>query len=115
MTEAKTIAFFPEPGAWGPTNNCVAIANVLLERGHRIVFVVDESFEGVLEAKGFEERLMRMAPPEENADPDRGSLGRVHPRDGAGVPQAHDRADRDRDQADLGGAGGGRAVLARAR
>jgi MGT family glycosyltransferase len=69
MTEAKTIAFFPEPGAWGPTNNCVAIANVLMERGHRIVFVVDESFEGVLEAKGFEERMMRMAPPEENADP----------------------------------------------
>jgi MGT family glycosyltransferase len=69
MPEAKTIAFFPEPGAWGPTNNCVAIANVLLERGHRIVFVVDASFEGVLEAKGFEERMMRMAPPEEQADP----------------------------------------------
>ena len=59
MTDAKTIAFFPEPGAWGPTNNCVAIANVLSERGHRIVFVIDESFEGVLEAQGFEERLMR--------------------------------------------------------
>ena len=57
MSDPKTIAFFPEPGAWGPTNNCVAIANVLRERGHRIVFVVDESFEGVLEAKrGFEER-----------------------------------------------------------
>ncbi|MFI5055745.1 MAG: glycosyltransferase [Actinomycetota bacterium] len=70
MTDGKTIAFFPEPGAWGPTNNCVAIANVLQEWGHRIVFVVDESFRGVLEAKGFEERLMRMAPPEENADPD---------------------------------------------
>ncbi len=69
MTETTTIAFFPEPGAWGPTNNCVAIANVLLERGHRIVFVVDESFEGVLEAKGFEERMMRMAPSEESADP----------------------------------------------
>ena len=69
MTEAKTIAFFPEPGAWGPTNNCVAIANVLFERGHRIVFVIDESFEGVLEAKGFEERMMRMAPPEEDGDP----------------------------------------------
>ncbi|MGZ5350234.1 MAG: glycosyltransferase [Actinomycetota bacterium] len=69
MTDAKTIAFFPEPGAWGPTNNCVAIANVLFERGHRIVFVIDESFEGVLETKGFEERMMRMSPPEENADP----------------------------------------------
>ncbi len=70
MTDTKTIAFFPEPGAWGPTNNCVAIANVLAARGHRIVFVVDESFSGVLEAKGFEERLMRMAAPEDNADPD---------------------------------------------
>jgi MGT family glycosyltransferase len=69
MTDRRTIAFFPEPGAWGPTNNCVAIADVLAERGHRIVFVVDESFEGVLSKRGFEERLMRMAPPEEDADP----------------------------------------------
>ncbi len=69
MADAKTIVFFPEPGAWGPTNNCVAIAEVLRERGHRIVFVVDTSFEGLLGAKGFEERGMRMAPPEENADP----------------------------------------------
>jgi MGT family glycosyltransferase len=69
MTDPATIAFFPEPGAWGPTNNCVAIAGVLAERGHRIVFVVDESFEGELAKRGFEERLMRMAPPEENADP----------------------------------------------
>ncbi len=66
----KTIAFFPEPGAWGPTNNCVAIAEVLRERGHRVVFVVDASFEGVLEGKGFEERVMRMTPPDETADPD---------------------------------------------
>jgi MGT family glycosyltransferase len=69
MTDAKTIAFFPEPGAWGPTNNCVAIANVLAERGHRIVFVVDESFAGELTKRGFEERLMRMAPPDDDADP----------------------------------------------
>jgi MGT family glycosyltransferase len=66
---AKTIAFFPEPGAWGPTNNCVAIANVLLERGHRVVFVVDESFRGELERRGFEERVMRMTPADATADP----------------------------------------------
>jgi len=66
---SKTIAFFPEPGAWGPTNNCVAIANVLAERGHRIVFVIDESFEGELVKRGFEERMMRMAPPDPHADP----------------------------------------------
>jgi len=69
MSDSKTIAFFPEPGAWGPTNNCVAIAEVLSDRGHRVVFVVDASFEGILEAKGFEERVMRMAPPDEDADP----------------------------------------------
>jgi MGT family glycosyltransferase len=66
---AKTVAFFPEPGAWGPTNDCAAIADVLRRRGHRAVFVVDESFAGVLEARGFEERLFRTAPPEENPDP----------------------------------------------
>jgi MGT family glycosyltransferase len=68
VASAKTVAFFPEPGAWGPTNNCSAMASVLRERGHRIVFIVDESFAGVLEARGFEERLFRMTPPEE-ADP----------------------------------------------
>ena len=45
-----TIAFFPE-GAYGPTNNCVGIARVLRERGARVVFVVEESFAGTLEAQ----------------------------------------------------------------
>jgi MGT family glycosyltransferase len=57
-----TIAFFPE-GAFGPTNNCVGIGAVLRERGHRVVFIVEESFAGSLEEKGFEERTMRLAPP----------------------------------------------------
>jgi MGT family glycosyltransferase len=56
-----TFIFFPE-GAYGPTNNCVGIGDVLLRRGHRVVFVVEESFAGTLEAKGFEERLMRLGP-----------------------------------------------------
>jgi MGT family glycosyltransferase len=59
-----TIVFFPE-GAYGPTNNCVGIGHVLRRRGHRVVFVVEESFAGALEAKGFEERLMRLQPPAE--------------------------------------------------
>ncbi len=58
---ARTVVFFPE-GAFGPTNNCVGIAEVLQSRGHRVVFVVEESFAGTLEARGFEERLMRLAP-----------------------------------------------------
>ena len=72
MTQRKTIAFFPEPGAWGPTNNCSAMAGVLRDRGHRIVFVADASFAGVLEARGFEERLFRMAPAEDAAAGGRG-------------------------------------------
>lgn len=58
---SKTIIFFPE-GAFGPTNNCVGVGDVLRRRGHRVVFVVEESFAGTLEAKGFEERLMRLGP-----------------------------------------------------
>src|SRR5919108_334037 len=59
-----TIVFFPE-GAYGPTNNCVGIGQALRQRGHRIVFVVEESFAGTLEEKGFEERLMRLQAPAE--------------------------------------------------
>src|SRR4051812_20822947 len=57
----STVAFFPE-GAYGPTNNCVGIGDVLRARGHRVVFIVEESFAGTLEAQGFEERLMRLGP-----------------------------------------------------
>jgi MGT family glycosyltransferase len=60
----KTVVFFPE-GAFGPTNNCVGIGKVLLERGARVIFVVEESFAGTLEAHGFEEALMRLKPPPE--------------------------------------------------
>ncbi|HET7121528.1 MAG TPA: nucleotide disphospho-sugar-binding domain-containing protein [Solirubrobacterales bacterium] len=65
--ERSTIVFFPE-GAFGPTNNCVGIGDALRRRGHRIVFVVEESFAGTLEEKGFEERLMRLTPPPETEE-----------------------------------------------
>jgi MGT family glycosyltransferase len=65
----KTIVFFPE-GAFGPTNNCVGIGRVLMTRGHRVVFVVEESFAGTLEARGFEEARMRLKPaPEVQEEP----------------------------------------------
>jgi MGT family glycosyltransferase len=68
-SDGHTIVFFPE-GAFGPTNNCVGIGDVLRRRGHRVVFVVEESFAGTLSAKGFEERLMRLAPaPEQPEEP----------------------------------------------
>ncbi len=59
--QQPTIVFFPE-GAFGPTNNCVGIADVLRRRGARVVFVVEESFAGTLAARGFEEALMRLKP-----------------------------------------------------
>jgi MGT family glycosyltransferase len=38
---------------------------VLRQRGHRVVFIVEESFAGTLEVKGFQERTVRLgAPPE---------------------------------------------------
>ena len=67
MADGRTIVFFPE-GAYGPTNNCVGIGQVLRGRGHRVVFIVEESFAGTLEAKGFEERLMRLGPPPEEPE-----------------------------------------------
>jgi len=63
----RTVVFFPE-GAFGPTNNCIGIGDVLRRRGHRVVFIVEESFAGTLEAQGFEERTMRLAPPPEEPE-----------------------------------------------
>jgi MGT family glycosyltransferase len=67
MTQ-PVVALFPEPGAWGPTNNLVALGNHLLERNIRTVFVIEESFAGELAARGFEERLMRLAPAPEGGE-----------------------------------------------
>jgi MGT family glycosyltransferase len=64
LSDRRTIVFFPE-GAYGPTNNCVGIGQVLRARGARVVFVVEESFAGTLEVQGFEEVLMRLKPPED--------------------------------------------------
>ena len=64
-----TAVFFPE-SAYGPTNNCIGIGDVLRRRGWRVVFIIEESFEGKLAEFGFEERLMRLGPaPEQEEDP----------------------------------------------
>jgi MGT family glycosyltransferase len=57
-----TILFMPE-SAYGPTNNCVGIGDVLRRRGHRVVFAAEASWQGKLTALGFEEDLVRLAPP----------------------------------------------------
>jgi len=55
-----TILFMPE-SAYGPTNNCVGIADVLRRRGHRIVFAAEASWAGKLEPLGFTEDLVNLA------------------------------------------------------
>jgi len=67
VTDGRTIVFFPE-GAFGPTNNCVGIGDILRRRGHRVLFIAEESFAGRLAEKGFEERLMRLGPPPEQEE-----------------------------------------------
>ncbi|GAA4564670.1 glycosyltransferase [Planotetraspora kaengkrachanensis] len=70
MTDKRlTVLFMPE-SAYGPTNNCIGIGDVLRRRGHRVVFAAEASWKGKLEALGFEEDLVDLAPPaEEEQDP----------------------------------------------
>src|SRR5215472_11853373 len=57
-----TILFMPE-SAYGPTNNCVGIGDVLRRRGHRVVFAAEASWQGKLEPLGFTEDLVNLAEP----------------------------------------------------
>jgi UDP:flavonoid glycosyltransferase YjiC (YdhE family) len=62
-----TILFMPE-SAYGPTNNCIGIGDILRRRGHRVVFAAEASWKGKLEALGFEEDLVDLAPPAPDAE-----------------------------------------------
>jgi MGT family glycosyltransferase len=66
MSQARTFLFMPE-SAYGPTNNCIGIGDVLRRRGHRVVFAAEASWAGKLEALGFEEDLVDLAPPDPDA------------------------------------------------
>src|SRR5215831_15592352 len=67
-----TILFMPE-SAFGPTNNCIGIGDVLRRRGHRVVFAAEASWKGKLEPLGFEEDLVELAAPAEG-DQDAGQF-----------------------------------------
>ncbi|MBB5778009.1 glycosyltransferase [Nonomuraea jabiensis] len=62
-----TILFMPE-SAYGPTNNSIGIGDILRRRGHRVVFAAEASWKGKLEALGFEEDLVDLAPPPEDTE-----------------------------------------------
>ncbi|TNC32927.1 nucleotide disphospho-sugar-binding domain-containing protein [Mumia zhuanghuii] len=62
-----TILFMPE-SAYGPTNQCVGLGDILLKRGHKVVFAAESSWKGKLEPLGFVEALVDLAPPAEQAE-----------------------------------------------
>ena len=62
MAQPLTVLFMPE-SAFGPTNNCIGIGDVLRRRGHRVVFAAEASWKGRLEPHGFVEDLVDLAPP----------------------------------------------------
>jgi UDP:flavonoid glycosyltransferase YjiC (YdhE family) len=78
-----TILFMPE-SAYGPTNNCIGIGDVLRRRGHRIVFAAEASWRGRLERLGFAEDLVELAPPSTDpAEQDAGQFWKDFIRDTA--------------------------------
>lgn len=64
--------FMPE-SAYGPTNNCIGIGNILRERGHTVVFAAEASWQGRLQPLGFVEDLVELAPPPPSNDTTDGS------------------------------------------
>ena len=69
-----TVLFLPE-SAYGPTNQCIGLGDLLLKRGHRVVFASESSWADRLSPLGFEERLIDLAPPAPaDADVDAGQF-----------------------------------------
>jgi MGT family glycosyltransferase len=64
-----TVLFMPE-SAYGPTNNCIGIGDVLRRRGHRVVFAAEASWKGKLTGLDFEEDLVDLAPPPDPGAPE---------------------------------------------
>ncbi len=100
MSRPLTVLFVPE-SAYGPTNNCIGIGAVLRARGHRVVFASELSWRGRLEALGFEEDLVALAPPTDAATAHAGDADTDH----GDADTDHDDADADHDDAgtDAGG------------
>jgi MGT family glycosyltransferase len=69
VADAPTVLFMPE-SAYGPTNQCIGLGKVLLDRGHRVVFAAERSWTGRLAPYGFVEDLVDLAPPDPDAGPD---------------------------------------------
>jgi MGT family glycosyltransferase len=68
----STFLFMPE-SAYGPTNNCVGVGDLLRQRGHTVVFAAEASWAGRLEPLGFVEDLVDLAPPPPPDAPEQGA------------------------------------------
>jgi MGT family glycosyltransferase len=66
MAPRLTVLFMPE-SAYGPTNQCIGLGKVLLDRGHTVVFAAERSWEGRLAPFGFTEALVDLAELDPNA------------------------------------------------
>lgn len=62
LMRPKIIAFFPE-AAYGPALNSVGIAQACERLGHRALFLTAADMAGVYSSYGFEEFIVKMAPP----------------------------------------------------
>ena len=83
MSRPLTILFMPE-SAYGPTNQCIGIGDVLRRRGHQVVFAAEASWRGKLEALGFAEDLVELAPAaEDGTEADAGQFWKDFIRDTA--------------------------------
>ncbi|MBO0846459.1 MAG: glycosyl transferase [Nocardioides sp.] len=69
MTDALTVLFMPE-SAYGPTNQCIGLGKVLVDKGHRVVFAAESSWAGKLAPYGFVEDLVDLAEPDPDAGED---------------------------------------------
>ena len=84
MAQPLTVLFMPE-SAYGPTNNCIGIGDILRRRGHTVVFAAEASWKGRLEPLGFVEDLVHLAPPppEDAPEQDAGQFWKDFIRDTA--------------------------------
>ncbi|HEY3738101.1 MAG TPA: nucleotide disphospho-sugar-binding domain-containing protein [Jatrophihabitans sp.] len=73
MTRPLTVLFMPE-SAYGPTNQCIGLGKVLLDRGHAVVFAAEASWKGRLEPFGFIEDLVDLTPSDPDAGEDAGQF-----------------------------------------
>jgi len=65
MSKKLTILIAPV-SAVGHMNACIGLAEVLVSRGHKVVFVVDKPYEGKLVSYGFEEEIREELKPKDS-------------------------------------------------